>query len=198
MLEPKVKESMRNRCMACVRPRHTSGRLLPLRQAPLMLPRPTRIQRGSSPMKYLHTMVRVTDLDAVAALLLRPARAEGSPPHREREGPLHAGLPRAARPGGRADRAHLQLGPGGLHRRPQLRPPRLRGRRHLRPLPASCMKAGVTINRPPRDGRMAFVRSPDNISVEILQKGARCRRRSRGRRCPTPAPGSAAPSNPPP
>ena len=34
------------------------------------------------------------------------------------------------------------------------------------------MKGGVTINRPPRDGRMAFVRSPDNISIEILQKGA--------------------------
>jgi len=33
------------------------------------------------------------------------------------------------------------------------------------------MKAGVTINRPPRDGRMAFVRSPDNISIELLQKG---------------------------
>jgi lactoylglutathione lyase len=33
------------------------------------------------------------------------------------------------------------------------------------------MDAGVTINRPPRDGRMAFVRSPDNISIEILQKG---------------------------
>ncbi len=33
------------------------------------------------------------------------------------------------------------------------------------------MKGGVTINRPPRDGRMAFVRSPDNISIEILQKG---------------------------
>ena len=32
--------------------------------------------------------------------------------------------------------------------------------------------AGVTINRPPRDGRMAFVRSPDNISVELLQAGA--------------------------
>ena len=31
--------------------------------------------------------------------------------------------------------------------------------------------AGVTINRPPRDGRMAFIRSPDNISVELLQKG---------------------------
>ena len=39
---------------------------------------------------------------------------------------------------------------------------------------AACdrlMKAGVTINRPPRDGRMAFVRSPDNVSIELLQKG---------------------------
>ena len=39
---------------------------------------------------------------------------------------------------------------------------------------ATCerlMKAGVTINRPPRDGRMAFVRSPDAISIELLQKG---------------------------
>jgi lactoylglutathione lyase len=39
----------------------------------------------------------------------------------------------------------------------------------------SCLRlmdAGVTINRPPRDGRMAFVRSPDGISVELLQKGA--------------------------
>ena len=34
------------------------------------------------------------------------------------------------------------------------------------------MDAGVTINRPPRDGHMAFVRSPDNISVELLQNGA--------------------------
>ncbi len=34
------------------------------------------------------------------------------------------------------------------------------------------MAAGVTINRPPRDGRMAFIRSPDNISIELLQKGA--------------------------
>ena len=33
------------------------------------------------------------------------------------------------------------------------------------------MKAGVTIHRPPRDGRMAFIRSPDDISVELLQKG---------------------------
>lgn len=39
----------------------------------------------------------------------------------------------------------------------------------------SCQRladAGVTINRPPRDGRMAFVRTPDSISVELLQKGS--------------------------
>ena len=36
---------------------------------------------------------------------------------------------------------------------------------------AALMRAGVTINRPPRDGHMAFVRSPDGISVELLQKG---------------------------
>jgi lactoylglutathione lyase len=33
------------------------------------------------------------------------------------------------------------------------------------------MKGGVTINRPPRDGHMAFVRSPDGISIELLQEG---------------------------
>ena len=40
---------------------------------------------------------------------------------------------------------------------------------------ATCQRlrdAGVTINRPPRDGKMAFIRSPDDISVELLQKGA--------------------------
>ncbi|MCW3848568.1 VOC family protein [Sphingomonas sp. LB-2] len=39
---------------------------------------------------------------------------------------------------------------------------------------AACrrlMEGGVTINRPPREGRMAFVRTPDNISIELLQKG---------------------------
>ena len=39
---------------------------------------------------------------------------------------------------------------------------------------ATCdklMKSGVTINRPPRDGRMAFIRSPDNISIELIQAG---------------------------
>ncbi len=40
---------------------------------------------------------------------------------------------------------------------------------------ATCqrlMQAGITLNRPPRDGRMAFIRSPDNISIELLQAGA--------------------------
>ena len=40
---------------------------------------------------------------------------------------------------------------------------------------ATCEKlqsAGIVINRPPRDGRMAFVRSPDNVSIELLQKGS--------------------------
>ena len=40
---------------------------------------------------------------------------------------------------------------------------------------ATCQRLldkGVTINRPPRDGRMAFVRSPDNVSIELLQKDA--------------------------
>ncbi len=43
-------------------------------------------------------------------------------------------------------------------------------------------KAGVTINRPPRDGRMAFVRSPDGISIELIQKGQALPKRSPGRR----------------
>ena len=38
---------------------------------------------------------------------------------------------------------------------------------------AKLQAGGVTINRPPRDGHMAFVRSPDNVSIELLQKGAR-------------------------
>ncbi|MBX7230295.1 MAG: VOC family protein [Burkholderiaceae bacterium] len=37
---------------------------------------------------------------------------------------------------------------------------------------ANLQSKGLTINRPPRDGRMAFVRSPDNISIELLQKGS--------------------------
>ena len=128
-------------------------------------------------MRYLHTMVRVTDVEQVARLLLQQARPQGDPPPREREGPLHADLPRRAERQGNVcgqararARAHLQLGPenytGG------------RNFGHLAykvdNIYETCqrlMDKGVTINRPPRDGNMAFVKSPDNISIELLQEG---------------------------
>ena len=52
---------------------------------------------------------------------------------------------------------------------------------------------GVTINRPPRDGRMAFIRTPDGISLELLQAAGRCRPPNPGPACPTPVPGRAKP-----
>ena len=52
------------------------------------------------------------------------------------------------------------------------------------------MAHGVTINRPPRDGRMAFVRTPDGISIELLQAGAALPPAEPGPAWPTPAPGS--------
>ena len=66
---------------------------------------------------------------------------------------------------------------------------------------ATCerlMQAGVTINRPPRDGTMAFVRSPDRHSIELLQKGAALPPKSPGNRCRTPATGrrGTAPARP--
>ena len=42
---------------------------------------------------------------------------------------------------------------------------------HIYDYCASLQKAGITINRPPRDGRMAFIKTPDGISIELLQKG---------------------------
>jgi lactoylglutathione lyase len=50
---------------------------------------------------------------------------------------------------------------------------------------------GVTINRPPRDGRMAFIRTPDGISSNCCRPAARCRQPNPGPACPTPVPGSA-------
>jgi lactoylglutathione lyase len=121
-------------------------------------------------MKYLHTMVRVTDLDAslkfyCAALGLHELSRKEYPQGRFT-------LLFLAAPGD--DQAQVELtynwdpeeyGIG-------------RAFGHLAyevdDIYASCRRLqehGVTINRPPRDGRMAFVRSPDNISVELLQKG---------------------------
>ena len=121
-------------------------------------------------MKYLHTMVRVTDIDASLkfycdALGLRELRRTEYPKGRFT-------LVFLAAPGD--DDAQVELTYNWD--REEYGTGRAFG--HLAyevdDVYESCrrlMEHGVTINRPPRDGRMAFVRSPDNISVELLQKG---------------------------
>jgi lactoylglutathione lyase len=122
-------------------------------------------------MKYLHTMVRVTDVQASLrfycdALGLKEVSRQEVP-----EGRFT--LIFLAAPGDESAQVELtynwdpQPYPGG------------RNFGHLayavEDIYAACQRLrdhGVTINRPPRDGRMAFVRSPDQISVELLQKGA--------------------------
>jgi lactoylglutathione lyase len=129
-------------------------------------------------MRYLHTMIRVTDLDASVAFFVGKMGMVETRRHVDEKGRytlvfLAASDDEAA---GRADKAPLveltynwdpEVYSGG------------RNFGHLAyevdDIYALCAKlqaAGVTINRPPRDGRMAFVRSPDNISIELLQKGA--------------------------
>lgn len=121
-------------------------------------------------MKYLHTMVRVTDIDASLkfycdALGLRELRRTEYPKGRFT-------LVFLAAPGD--DDAQVELTYNW--ERGEYGSGRAFG--HLAyevdDVYATCrrlMEHGVTINRPPRDGRMAFVRSPDNISIELLQKG---------------------------
>ena len=140
-------------------------------------------------MKYLHTMVRVTDLDASLKFYRDLLELKEEPPNGKRQGALH---PRLPRPEGQED-APIEL---TYNWDPEV----YTGGRNFGHLAyevddiyAFCQKvmdAGVTVNRPPRDGHMAFIRSPDNISLEILQKGERCPPRSPGRRCRTPANGS--------
>ena len=123
------------------------------------------------PLKYLHTMVRVKDLDASIAFfklfgmeVTRHSDYENgrfslvflAPPDQP-ECPVELtynwdgdeGLPSDSRHFG-----HLAYEVDDIYAMCQ----------HL-------MDNGVTINRPPRDGRMAFVRSPDNVSIELLQAG---------------------------
>ena len=121
-------------------------------------------------MKYLHTMVRVSDVDAsldfyCAKLGLEEVRRSESPQGRFT-------LIFLAAPG--QPEAQVEL---TYNWDPEVYG---EGRNfgHLAyevdDIYAACerlMAAGVTINRPPRDGRMAFVRSPDNISIELLQAG---------------------------
>jgi lactoylglutathione lyase len=121
-------------------------------------------------IKYLHTMVRVTDLQSSLrffcdALGLREISRKEFPQGRFT-------LVFLAAPGD--DAAQVEL----TH---NWDPEAYSGGRNFGHLAyavddiyAACrrlMEHGVTINRPPRDGRMAFVRSPDNISVELLQQG---------------------------
>lgn len=121
-------------------------------------------------MKYLHTMVRVADLDAS----LRFYRdALGLEVLREREYPQgRYTLVFLAAPGDHDAQVELTY---------NWDPEEYSGGRNFGHLAyqvddiyATCQRLldnGVVINRPPRDGRMAFVRSPDKISIELLQAG---------------------------
>ena len=121
-------------------------------------------------MRYLHTMVRVTDLDASIDFYCNKLGLEE--------------LSRYDIEAGRYTLVFLGA-PGNPDSQVELThnwdPEELDGGRNFGHLAyevddiyALCQKlqdGGVTINRPPRDGHMAFVRSPDQISVELLQKG---------------------------
>ena len=121
-------------------------------------------------MKYLHTMVRVTDIDASLDFYCNKLGLVEVRRYDNEQGRFT--LVFLAAPGD--EEAQVEL----THNwDPE---PYDEGRNfgHLAyevddiyALCQSLMDDGVTINRPPRDGRMAFVRSPDNISIEFLQKG---------------------------
>ena len=120
-------------------------------------------------MKYLHTMIRVSDVDATLRFFdllgLREIRRIDNPAGKftliflaapgdeDAQVELTHNWGEGGYPGGR-NFGHLAYAVADIHAACQ-----------------SLMDGGVTINRPPRDGRMAFVRSPDGISVELLQAG---------------------------
>ena len=120
-------------------------------------------------MRYLHTMIRVTDPEATVRFfnLLGLEERRRMDNQAGRFTLIFLGVP--------GDQGEVEL----TH---NWDPQSYSGGRNFGHLAfevddvyATCrrlMDAGVTINRPPRDGRMAFVRTPDNISVELLQKGA--------------------------
>lgn len=121
-------------------------------------------------MKYLHTMVRVTDLDKSLAFYCDHLGLENIGRFDVEEGRFT--LVFLAAPG--QQEAQVEL----THNWDEKEVDEGRNFGHLayqvEDIYATCQKladAGVTINRPPRDGRMAFVRSPDNVSIELLQAG---------------------------
>ncbi|MEX0734042.1 MAG: VOC family protein [Steroidobacteraceae bacterium] len=121
-------------------------------------------------MKYLHTMVRVSDLEK-SLHFYRDLLGLKELRRRENEGGRYT-LVFLAAPGDGGAEIELTFNWDPE----QYTMDRAFG--HLAyevdDIYALCEKlraGGVTINRPPRDGRMAFVRSPDNVSIELLQKG---------------------------
>jgi len=128
-------------------------------------------------MKYLHTMVRARDLDETLDFYCNKLGLEEIRRHDSEAGRYT--LVFLAAPGD-ADRAGRELSPC-VEITWNWDPEEYKGGRNFGHLAyavddiyATCQRlqdAGVTINRPPRDGRMAFVRSPDGISIELLQAG---------------------------
>ena len=127
-------------------------------------------------MKYLHTMVRVTDIEA-SLRFYRDALGLEVLSRKDNEGGRYT-LVFLAAPGDRQAQIELTYNwPDAAGNSESYGGGRNFG--HVAyavdDIYATCrrlMDHGVTINRPPRDGRMAFVRSPDNISIELLQAGA--------------------------
>jgi lactoylglutathione lyase len=128
-------------------------------------------------MRYLHTMVRVTDIDAsldfyVKKLGLKEVRRSES--QQGRYTLIFLAAPEDEHAGVTAKAPLVEL-------TYNWDPETYTGGRNFGHLAYevdniydTCqrlMDAGVTINRPPRDGNMAFIRSPDNVSIELLQKG---------------------------
>jgi lactoylglutathione lyase len=122
-------------------------------------------------MKYLHTMVRVSDIDASLRFYCEALGLQELSRKESQQGRFT--LIFLAAPGDESAQVELTY---------NWDPEAYSGGRNFGHLAyevediyATCQRLldhGVVVNRPPRDGRMAFVRSPDNISVELLQKGA--------------------------
>lgn len=122
-------------------------------------------------IRYLHTMVRVQDLEESMAFYRLLGLEETRRIDNEKGRFTLVFMAPPGQPECPVELTHNWDGDAGL-------PSDSRHFGHLAyqvddiyALCAALMAAGVTINRPPRDGHMAFVRSPDNISIELLQKG---------------------------
>lgn len=128
-------------------------------------------------MKYLHTMVRASSLDDSLDFYCNKLGLVEVNRHESEKGRFT--LVYLAAPGD-VERAHAESSPE-LEITWNWDPEEYDGGRNfghlayrvddIYALCQSLMDAGVTINRPPRDGHMAFVRSPDGISIELLQAG---------------------------